>query len=177
MVLGVQYVKTETEFIEHYNTHLDYKSIRWHDILEAMRQFKINPLYCRRVLDLGCGDGRFSNNFTQCFNAKVLGVDYSSKRISKAIEKYPNISFIYDDVWRFSNQDFDLTIMFELLEHMKNPRDFLHGLKRPMLASIPINLPLPEHRHVFVDQADVVRQLGFISGIWQSDENFFLYWR
>lgn len=168
---------SEKQLIHYYDIHTDYLSIKWHDIIEAMRVFGINPLAYRKVLDLGCGDGRFSNNFNVCFNTKVIGIDYSLERIKLAIEKYPNCEFIHWDIFNFKSEIFirDLVLMFELLEHLENPKKLLSMIKTPIFASVPVNLPLNEHRHVFRTVTDIQEKLGKFE-IHKTEETFFL-WR
>lgn len=83
-----------------------------------------------RILDLGCGVGTIdfylSNN-----GCKVTGVDISSKAIVNARNnaKYfrlKDISFVNIDVFKFkNNKPYDIIICNEIIEHVKDDKDFI----------------------------------------------------
>ena len=162
--------------IKHYDDNPTYASISWHDIIGAMKYFNINPLRYFRVLDLGCGDGRFGNNFQQCFDSSVTGMDYSKVRIDIAKQRYPNCTFIYGDIFDINETlvyyRYNLIIMFEVLEHLEKPEQFWKTLVPPALASVPKNMPYIAHRHVYKTKEDLA---GFDCEILETDNNFFLW--
>jgi SAM-dependent methyltransferase len=47
----------------------------------------LNCLDLKRILDLGCGTGRFSEALSAHFNAEVIGIDPSKKMLDRAREK------------------------------------------------------------------------------------------
>jgi SAM-dependent methyltransferase len=47
----------------------------------------LNGLDVKRILDLGCGTGRFSEALSAHFNAEVIGIDPSVKMLDRAREK------------------------------------------------------------------------------------------
>ncbi len=55
------------------------------------------PLKNKVVIDVGCGDGFFSNYFSEKAK-KVYGIDNSIEQIKIAKKKNPNIEFIFGDM-------------------------------------------------------------------------------
>ncbi|MDP3997112.1 MAG: class I SAM-dependent methyltransferase [bacterium] len=95
------------------------------------------------VLDIGCGKGEVARSVSQ--KAKeVVGIDISNKNIQLADEnKTPtNLSYIVGDAttYRF-NQKFDVIILSNVLEHIKNRVDFLKklsGIAPRILIRVPM---------------------------------------
>lgn len=76
------------------------------------------------VLDIGCGYGILSNIIALEFpNIKILGTDYSAKRIAiaqKTIGTRKNIDFLHVDAAQFFlPKKFDAVILYDLLHHIK----------------------------------------------------------
>lgn len=72
-----------------------------------------------KVLDLGCGNGRFYPAFKKR-KAEYYGIDFSSKLIEIAKEKYPSGNFSVSDVFdlKFQNEFFDKVYSIAVLHHM-----------------------------------------------------------
>jgi 2-polyprenyl-3-methyl-5-hydroxy-6-metoxy-1,4-benzoquinol methylase len=79
-----------------------------------------------RVLDFGCGNGEF---IQQCslLGFKTAGVDRSHARQEK------NLSPVYADTRDLLGQTFHAITLFEVLEHLDDPRSVLESLI-PLLA-------------------------------------------
>jgi SAM-dependent methyltransferase len=54
--------------------------------MEALDRF-VQDRIINRILDLGCGTGRFSNALVSHFTAEVVGIDPSAKMLARAREK------------------------------------------------------------------------------------------
>lgn len=86
-----------------------------------------------KILDLGCGNGRFSEIVGS--KADYYGVDVSEKLIEIAKKKYPNGKFAVSEplVLPFENNFFDKIFCLAVLHHIpskKFRRDFLKEIKR-----------------------------------------------
>jgi len=86
-----------------------------------------------RILDLGCGNGRFSEVVGS--NADYYGVDVSERLIEIAKEKYPNGKFFVSEPFAlpFENNFFDKVFCLAVLHHIpskKFRKDFLKETKR-----------------------------------------------
>ena len=71
-----------------------------------------------KVLDLGCGNGRFSEVFRQ--NIEYIGVDSSRKMIEVAKTKYPEVNFKIADALNlpFPENYFDKIFSFAVFHHI-----------------------------------------------------------
>lgn len=71
----------------------------------------------RRILDLGCGKGRFTNQIQTATGGVVTGVDISPTAVSIARTRYPDIEFLSASVppLNVSNTGCDLVVVGELL--------------------------------------------------------------
>ncbi|MFC1789469.1 class I SAM-dependent methyltransferase [Patescibacteria group bacterium] len=72
-----------------------------------------------KVLDLGCGNGRFSEVLVYK-NAEYVGMDNSEKLIEIAQKRYPQTKFIMSSVFNlpFSDNYFDKIFSFATLHHI-----------------------------------------------------------
>lgn len=67
------------------------------------------------VLDLGCGEGYYSNRLTQALadkELKLYGLDIAKTAIKKAAKSYPAIQFCVASAWHlpFADQSFDAAL-------------------------------------------------------------------
>ena len=123
----------EAELIQHYDNNLKYYSpvsVEGY-FTQMFKEFNIKIDQTSKILDLGCGDGRIFNYVKQVSN--YVGVDYSSKRIDMARNKYnmhENCSFVQSCVREYINNniDFDIVTAFEFLEHIIEPQNIIETI-------------------------------------------------
>ena len=73
------------------------------------------------VVDLGCGEGIFSNYIGLCSkNRKVIGIEIDKKRIKIADHDISNVSFMNADITKADLPQSDVIICFQLLHHLKS---------------------------------------------------------
>lgn len=77
----------------------------------------IGPLKDQRVLDLGCGQGRFAGKLAEA-GAKVVGVDRSQGMLTRAPQDLIKIQASASCL-PFAGGSFDVIIAIEVLEHIK----------------------------------------------------------
>ncbi|NWF86725.1 class I SAM-dependent methyltransferase [Candidatus Bathyarchaeota archaeon] len=86
------------------------------------------------VLDIGCGSGFFLR-LAKSHGYQVTGIDVSKTNIKLAKEKF-GLNDVYDisaeellskKSWQ---RHFDIICLFDVLEHLENPVEVLHGLKK-----------------------------------------------
>ncbi len=96
-----------------------------------------------KILEIGCGNGRFRDNFD--YNVEYWGVEpcISAAEQSKGVLTRTLIGR-YDDVKdEIPNKYFDLIVCNDVIEHMTDPKDFLRDTKGKlsdngsMIVSIP----------------------------------------
>lgn len=120
----------------------------------------------KRLLDVGCGDGRFIYEARKRLpDTELSGVDYSHQAISFARAFNPDVSFFVEDITNPSLDigRYDSIVLIETLEHIppaEVPR-FLGGLanllekKGTLIVTVPSsNVPVsPKHYQHFDQRA------------------------
>ncbi|MBU2895352.1 class I SAM-dependent methyltransferase, partial [Vibrio hepatarius] len=84
----------------------------------------------KRLLDVGCGDGKISNLMSN-MGAKVTGIDTSSNMVKFAIDKYPNCQFhmeTAEELLKHQN-DYQIITSFNCLHWISDIEKALHGIK------------------------------------------------
>ena len=78
-----------------------------------------------RIIDLGCGTGRFSGTLADVFDAEVLGIEPSGRMIAQARAKHddPRITFVEasGEALPADNSSVDMVFMSMVLHHLKDP--------------------------------------------------------
>lgn len=82
----------------------------------------IKPHY-RTLVDIGCGDGMYTDNIKQNFpNLRVYGFDPAGAAIEVAKKKYPSVEFdtinLLDDNLPVPAQKFDVAVIRGVLHHL-----------------------------------------------------------
>ena len=102
-------------------------------IIERFRNFKSfnnNFFKNKKIIDVGCGGGRYSNALRLLKAKQVIGVDFSEDGIFTANKNYnfKNISFKKQDVLnlKFKKNTFDIVFCNGVLHHTN---DFKKGIK------------------------------------------------
>tara|TARA_B100000768_G_scaffold166704_1_gene170285 strand:+ start:694 stop:1419 length:726 start_codon:yes stop_codon:yes gene_type:complete len=97
-----------------------------------------------RVLDLGCASGEMTYWASEKA-AKVVGIDYNQPHITFAKENYKrdNLSFYCQEAHDYltsTDEQFDVMILENVLEHLDNPSEFIGRFSR-FFKFIYIELP------------------------------------
>jgi len=106
-----------------------------HDINPVRFQFVSNhyAIEGKRVLDLGCGGGIFSEALAKA-GAQVTGVDAESEAIkaarAHAQKNKLNIQYEHTSIEQFESEPFDSITCMEMLEHVASPQLVLEHIAR-----------------------------------------------
>ncbi len=115
----------------------------------------------KTVLDAGCGEG-FGTAILPAAAESVLGVDYSSAAIAACNKKWnePNLSFRQLDLTEPGafDQQFDLVLNFQVLEHIEDEPPFLQGLKARVKPGGTLMLTTPNILKSFSENPYHVRE-------------------
>ncbi|MCT4638555.1 MAG: methyltransferase domain-containing protein [Bacteroidales bacterium] len=83
---------------------------------------KIKP---QSVLDIGCGDGIYTNEIKLGFpDIEVSGFDYSEEAINVACNNYKDMKFYRMDIYKIEDnihKTYDLCVIRGLLHHLSDP--------------------------------------------------------
>ncbi len=91
----------------------------------------------KKVIDIGCGDGIYTNDLYECGKPKlIIGTDLAGKAIAEAKKKYgkgdEKIYFKTESCYKISYPDknFDIAIARGLLHHLDEPQKALKEMFR-----------------------------------------------
>lgn len=87
----------------------------------------------KRILDLGCGIGRYSQNFKD-LGGEVFGLDVDEEKIEIAKKINPGINFLASRAENlpFSDNFFDVIFVNEVLEHVEDDKKAVKELFRTL---------------------------------------------
>jgi 2-polyprenyl-6-hydroxyphenyl methylase/3-demethylubiquinone-9 3-methyltransferase len=100
-----------------------------------------------RVLDVGCGEGRFAAELTRG-GATVVGIDVAEEPLRRARELHPQLDLrLVDDEggWELADASFDVVWAGEVIEHVADTAAWLSELRRVMRPGGRLLLSTPAH--------------------------------
>ncbi|NND81338.1 MAG: class I SAM-dependent methyltransferase [Gammaproteobacteria bacterium] len=129
--------------------YLDTWAINYVSTIEFLLR-KVELDAPQTIIDIGCGDGRFSRELALASrDRKVLGVDYSQRAIGLATAMnadVENVSFLSLDIsGDHELQLFESAILMEVFEHipLNSTADFLAGVRRIIKPGGILHLTVP----------------------------------
>ena len=94
----------------------------------------IAPLAPRSVVDVGCGTGDLLRLLVERSASppeRVVGIDHAEAGISRAGESLPSATWIVGDIYDLElDEEFDLVLCTEVLEHLTEPARAVEELRR-----------------------------------------------
>lgn len=102
------------------------RSFSWTEWTFFQRYFKTG----HRILDLGCGNGRFFS-FLESFKVEYRGVDISEKLIQKAKAQFPHGKFVTGSMLDlpFKNGFFEVVCSIASLHHMPSKKYQMQAIR------------------------------------------------
>jgi SAM-dependent methyltransferase len=100
-----------------------------------------------RVLDLGCGDGRFTGELATA-GASVVGVDVAEAALARARDTHPGLDFRLapiDGPLPLEDNSFDLVWASEVIEHIADTARWLSEIRRVLVPAGRLLLTTPSH--------------------------------
>ncbi len=97
-----------------------------------------------RVLDIGCGDGRYLLQKREK-GAQCYGVDIGEEGLAELKKKAPDIQLHCGDLWetRWPNASFDLINLCHVLEHVKDIDKLLPEIRRLLKPGGRLRIQVP----------------------------------
>ena len=148
----------------------DYKYLRCIEYLSLLNKTKnlIKPFNGQKILDAGCGDGRFCYELRN-ENIEIYGVDFSERAINFAKAFNPKAKLFVKDLKNLDlPHKFDYIVLIETIEHFI-PNDIEKILKNlskllkndgKLIVTVPSkNLPLIKKHYQHFDEESLVKIL------------------
>ncbi|MTJ07911.1 bifunctional 2-polyprenyl-6-hydroxyphenol methylase/3-demethylubiquinol 3-O-methyltransferase UbiG [Anabaena sp. UHCC 0204] len=86
-----------------------------------------------RILDIGCGNGSFSNFIAQN-GYEVVGLEESASGVKFATQSFPDCQFIQGSIYNIPYTElgdkFDIIISCEVIEHLFYPKELVRNIKK-----------------------------------------------
>lgn len=112
--------------------------------LTKYHQYFLNNVNSKSiVLDIGCGQGELAYDLSKKAH-QVIGIDISHKNIKIAQGRYSakNVNYYFGDATKYRfEQKFDIIILSNVLEHLRNRIKFLNKIKK-LAPKILIRVPM-----------------------------------
>lgn len=115
-----------------------------------------------RVLDLGCGDGRFAAAAAGAGAAEVVGVDVAEAALARARAAHPALHFervAPGGELPFGDATFDVVWCSEVLEHVVDTARLLSEARRVLRTGGALVATTPDH--------PLLRRVGLALGGWE----------
>jgi 2-polyprenyl-3-methyl-5-hydroxy-6-metoxy-1,4-benzoquinol methylase len=112
---------------EEYRVAVDWKTRKLCQLIPSGFEFN-------NILEVGCAFGMLLNNLADKLQIKArFGIDISSENIKAAKNSFPDISFFHGTIEEFikvipqeiQNNQFDLIVLSDIVEHIPDDLDFL----------------------------------------------------
>lgn len=126
-------------------TNLDEQSVPSWYYGSRKEMLPFVPITSRRVLDVGCGEGKFGASIKHRNGAEVWGIEYDPTAAKKAVEILDNVLVgdAFSMIDTLESYSYDCICFLDVLEHLVNPEDLLVKSKRLLreegciLVSVP----------------------------------------
>lgn len=98
------------------------------------------------ILDVGCGEGFLTERYKKIASppgSLVTGADLSVEIVKSGKEEFTQLPFLAASVYElpFAENEFDLVMVNELLEHVDNPEKALQEIYRVTCDNVLISVP------------------------------------
>jgi SAM-dependent methyltransferase len=102
-----------------------------------------------RVLENGCGVGRYVERLAQYSLQGVIGLEFDLERAQEARTRAAHITNAAGEALPFSNESFDLILSHEVLEHVQDDRAAMQEMARVLRTGGRVALFLPNRGYPF----------------------------
>jgi 2-polyprenyl-3-methyl-5-hydroxy-6-metoxy-1,4-benzoquinol methylase len=100
-----------------------------------------------RVLDVGCGEGRFAADLAVA-GASVVGIDVAAEPLRRAQASHPQLDLRLVDAerpWELADASFDVVWAGEVIEHVADTAAWLSEIRRVLRSGGSLLLSTPAH--------------------------------
>jgi ubiquinone/menaquinone biosynthesis C-methylase UbiE len=115
---------------------------------ELRRRFLLARVHAgERVLDVGCGEGRFTAELVRA-GAHAVGVDVAQEPLRRARARHPELDLRLidgDGAWELEDASFDVVWAGEVLEHVLDTAAWLSEARRVLRSGGSLLISTPGH--------------------------------
>jgi 2-polyprenyl-3-methyl-5-hydroxy-6-metoxy-1,4-benzoquinol methylase len=135
----------------------DYHEALWEAVPEGgepvdfacRRDFLLDHIDAgERVLDVGCGEGRFAAELARA-GADVVGLDVAAEPLRRTRERHPELVDLRHvpaaGVWPLEDASFDVVWAGEVIEHVADTAGWLSEVRRVLRSGGVLLLSTPDH--------------------------------
>lgn len=134
----------------------DYYEKLWQGVPEGLqppdfalrRRFLLDHVSAgARVLDVGCGEGRFTAELAAA-GARVVGIDVAEEPLRRARARHPELDLrlvAAEGPWELEDADFDVVWAGEVIEHVADTAAWLSEVRRVLRSGGSLLLSTPAH--------------------------------
>jgi 2-polyprenyl-3-methyl-5-hydroxy-6-metoxy-1,4-benzoquinol methylase len=125
----------------------EYAAMRERFLLECLRRQAERIERAPRVLDVGCGEGRFAAALASA-GAEVVAVDVAAEAVRRARERHPqlDVRLIEPEAeLALADASFDVVWAGETIEHVADTVGWLSELRRVLRSGGVLLLSTPDH--------------------------------
>ena len=134
----------------------DYHEELWQGVPEGLepadfalrRRFLLDNVAAgQRVLDVGCGQGRFTAELVRA-GADAVGVDVAEEPLRRARALHPQLDVRLLDgegAWELADASFDVVWAGEVIEHVADTAAWLSEIRRVLRSGASLLVSTPAH--------------------------------
>jgi 2-polyprenyl-3-methyl-5-hydroxy-6-metoxy-1,4-benzoquinol methylase len=100
-----------------------------------------------RVLDVGCGEGRFASELARA-GTEVVGIDVAEEPLRRARLRHPELDLRHvqaEGEWPLPDASFDAVWAGEVIEHVADTAGWLSEVRRVLRSGGTLLLSTPDH--------------------------------
>jgi 2-polyprenyl-6-hydroxyphenyl methylase / 3-demethylubiquinone-9 3-methyltransferase len=100
-----------------------------------------------RVLDVGCGEGRFTKELVGA-GAQAVGIDVAEEPLRRARARHPELELglvAEDGPWELADASFDVVWAGEVIEHVADTAAWLSEVRRVLRSGGSLLVSTPDH--------------------------------
>ena len=100
-----------------------------------------------RVLDVGCGEGRFAAEL-HAAGVEVLGGEIAAEPLRRARERHPELDLVLleqEQEWDLEDSSFDAVWAGEVIEHVRDTAAWLNQVRRVLRSGGLLLISTPAH--------------------------------